>query len=133
MPREFDRATRLGRQIRRDLAELLQWEANDPRLAGVTVADVEVARDLALARVHVQLPPGGDREAEEALQALRRAGRYLRTRLADRLRVRSVPELRFEHDRSPETAARIERLLTGEGRDGRDEQDDGRDGEPPGG
>lgn len=123
MPREFDRATRLGRQIRRDLAELLQWEANDPRLAGVTVADVEVARDLALARVHVQLPPGGDREAEEALQALRRAGRYLRTRLADRLRVRSVPELRFEHDRSPETAARIERLLTGEGRDG----------EPPGG
>lgn len=123
MPREFDRATRLGRQIRRDLAELLQWEANDPRLAGVTVADVEVARDLALARVHVQLPPGEGREAEEALQALRRAGSYLRTRLADRLRVRSVPELRFEHDRSPETAARIERLLTGEGRDG----------EPPGG
>ena len=111
MPREFDRAARLGPQIRRDLAGLLQWETDDPRLATVTVADVEVARDLASARVHVQLSPGGDQE--ETLQALRRAARYLRTRLAARLRVRHVPELRFEHDRSPETASRIERLLAG--------------------
>ena len=61
--------------------------------------------------------PGEDHE--ETLRALRRAARYLRTRLAGRLRVRNVPELRFEHDRSPETAARIERLLAGpEGLDG---------------
>ena len=111
MPREFDRATRLGRQIRRDLAGLLLRETDDPRLAAVTVADVEVARDLASARVHVQLAPGEDQE--ETLLALRRAARYLRTRLATRLRVRKVPELRFEHDRSPETASRIERLLAG--------------------
>ena len=111
MPREFDRAARLGRQIRRDLAALLQRETDDPRLSSVTVADVEVARDLACARVHVQLAPGEDQE--ETLQALRRAARYLRTRLAARLRVRNVPELRFEHDRSPETAQRIERLLAG--------------------
>ena len=111
MPREFDRAARLGRQIRRDLAALLQWETADPRLVSVTVSDVEVARDLSSARVHVQMPPG--EQQEETLLALRRAARYLRTRLAGRLRVRNVPELRFEHDRSPETASRIERLLAG--------------------
>lgn len=116
MPREFNRATRLGRQIRRDLAGLLQWETNDPRLASVTVADVEVAPDLACARVHVQL---SSEDGEETLLALRRAARYLRTRLAGRLRIRKVPELRFEHDRSPETASRLERLLAGsEGIDG---------------
>ena len=115
MPREFDRATRLGRQIRRDLAGLLQWETGDPRFVAVTVSDVEVARDLASARVHVQLPPGEDQE--DTLRALRRAARYLRTRLAERLRVRSVPELRFEHDRSPEIASRIERLLADEEED----------------
>jgi len=117
MPREFDRATRLERQIRRDLAGLLQWETADPRFASVTVSDVEVARDLACARVHVQMSPGEDHE--ETLRALRRAARYLRTRLAARLRIRNVPELRFEHDRSPETASRIEQLLAGsEGPDG---------------
>lgn len=117
MPREFDRATRLSRQIRRDLAGLLLWETGDPRLSSVTVADVEVAPDLTCARVHVQLPSEEDRE--ETLLALRRASRYLRTRLAGRLRIRNVPELRFEHDRSPETASRIERLLAGsEGVDG---------------
>jgi ribosome-binding factor A len=117
MPREFDRAARLGSQIRRDLAGLLQREIADPRLASVTVSEVEVARDLTCARVHVQMSPGEDHE--ETLRALRRAARYLRTRLAGRLRVRNVPELRFEHDRSPETASRIERLLAGpEGLDG---------------
>ena len=110
MPREFNRADRLGRQIRRDLAGLLQRETADPRFAAVTVAEVEVARDLACARVHVQMPPEGDHE--ETLHALRRAGRRLRTRLAGRLRVRRVPELRFEHDRSPDAGARIERLLS---------------------
>lgn len=118
MPREFDRAARIERQIRRDLAGLLQWESADPRFASVTVSDVEVARDLASARVHVQMSPGEDHE--ETLLALRRAARYLRTRLATRLRIRSVPELRFEHDRSPETAARIERLLAGQEPEGPD-------------
>ena len=111
MPREFDRAARLGRQIRRDLAGLLQWETGDPRLASVTVSEVEVAPDLAYARVHVQL--SADEDQEETLRALHRASRFLRTRLAGRLRIRNVPELRFEHDRSPETASRIERLLAG--------------------
>ena len=117
MPREFARADRIGRQIRRDLAGLLQQETDDPRFASVTVSEVEVARDLACARVHVQMAPGDDHE--ETLHALRRAGRYLRRRLAGRLRVRNVPELRFEHDRSPDTGSRIERLLSGvEGLDG---------------
>ena len=35
MPREFDRAARIERQIRRDLAGLLQWESADPRFASV--------------------------------------------------------------------------------------------------
>ena len=117
MPREFDRAARLGSQIRRDLAGLLQREIADPRLASVTVSEVEVARDLTCARVHVQMSPGEDHE--ESLRALRRAARYLRTRLAGRLRIRNVPELRFEHDRSPEIASRIEQLLAApEGADG---------------
>ena len=114
MPREFGRTDRLGRQIRRDLAALLQWDTADPRFASVTVSEVEVARDLACARVHVQMSPGDDEE--ETLRALRRAARYLRTRLAGRLRVRNVPTLRFEHDRSPDTGSRIERLLSGSDR-----------------
>ena len=114
MPREFGRTDRLGRQIRRDLAALLQWDTADPRFASVTVSEVEVARDLACARVHVQMSPGNDEE--ETLRALRRAARYLRTRLAGRLRVRNVPALRFEHDRSPDTGSRIERLLSGSDR-----------------
>ena len=117
MAREFNRAARLERQIRRDLAGLLRWETGDPRLASVTVSEVEVARDLACARVHVQIPP--DENEQETLLALRRAARFLRTRLAARIRIRNVPELRFEHDRSPEIASRIEELLSPrEGPDG---------------
>ena len=47
MPREFSRASRVAEQIRRELAELIAREVNDPRLRSAIVSRVEVTRDLA--------------------------------------------------------------------------------------
>ena len=56
MPKEFSRTLRVGEQIQRQLATIIQHEMKDPRLSGmVTVADVEVSRDLTHARVYVSL------------------------------------------------------------------------------
>lgn len=111
MPREFDRAARIGGQIRREMAELLRTHATDPRMLSVTVVEVEVARNLAHARVYVQLPPGEPEEQAETMQLLDEAVPPLRARLAGRMRTKKVPALKFEQDRSPELAARLEELL----------------------
>jgi ribosome-binding factor A len=45
------------------------------------------------------------------MQALTRASGLLRARLARRVRLRSVPLLRFEHDTTLDRVDRIEQLL----------------------
>lgn len=104
------RQRRVAQQIHRELGQLLMREVRDPRLAEVTITEVRVTPDLLLARIYFSVL--GDAEADrEALTALERAGGYLRTQLAERLRLRFVPELVFQLDKSAEYGRRIEELL----------------------
>ncbi|WP_308377781.1 ribosome-binding factor A, partial [Serratia marcescens] len=41
MAREFSRTNRVGQQIQREIALILQREVKDPRIGMVTVSDVE--------------------------------------------------------------------------------------------
>ena len=110
MPREFLRHQRLGSQMLRVLNELLRFEIKDPRLAGVSLTAVDLSRDLSVARVYFSLlQPEGD--PAPALAALERAAGFLRGKLGKELKVRHVPELRFEHDDSIAHGAEISRLI----------------------
>jgi ribosome-binding factor A len=89
---------------------LLSRELSDPRLAGVTITDCEVSRDLKHAKVFVSTLQGGAAR-DAALKALKRASGAMRHRLAPRLELREVPHIRFEFDDSLERGARVEELL----------------------
>jgi ribosome-binding factor A len=55
MAREFSRTDRVGQQIHKEIASILQneFKNRDPRLGMVTVSAVEVSRDLAYAKIFV--------------------------------------------------------------------------------
>ena len=110
MPREFSRTRRLAEQIQRELAQLIQREVKDPRLGMVTVSAVEVARDLSHAKVYVTLL-GGSEHAPEALGILHKASGYLRHLLAQRVTMRTTPELHFVYDASVERGMRLTELI----------------------
>ena len=109
MPREFNRSERVSGQLRRELAKLVQREIQDPAVGFVSVSDVEVTRDLAHAKVYVTVFE--EKKAEDSIQGLKRAAGFLRKRLGQELRIRSVPELHFIHDASVETGARMDELI----------------------
>ena len=110
MPREFSRHLRVGAELQRVLNDLLQLEVKDPRLKDVRVAEVVVSGDLAVARVYYSLlDPDAAADAAEA--ALAKAGAFLRARVGRELRLRRVPELRFELDASTREGFRISRLI----------------------
>ncbi len=109
MSHEFARHDRVAGLLRRELATLIWREIKDPRLGPVSVTDVEVAPDLRLARVYVASSEPGS--MPESLKVLARASGYLRGLLGKRLRLRTVPELKFYHDDSIERGARIDELL----------------------
>ncbi|MGH8034810.1 MAG: 30S ribosome-binding factor RbfA [Lysobacterales bacterium] len=109
MPREFNRSARVAGQIRRELAQLIQHEIKDPAIGFISLSDVEVTRDLAHAKVFITVFESD--KAASTLAALRRSAGYLRHRLGQEMRIRSVPELHFHHDASVENGLRMESLI----------------------
>jgi ribosome-binding factor A len=97
--------------IKRETADILENHVRDPRVSGmVSVTDVEVTQDLSFARIFVSvLSP--DTETEGVLRALQSAAPFVRRRLAPRLELREMPEIRFVHDDSLVRGARVDELL----------------------
>lgn len=120
------RIKRVNEQLKREIARLLVGEVMDPRVGPVTVTRVSAAPDLTLAKVFVQLM-GNEEERRTTLEGLEAATPFLRSALADRIKMRRVPELRFERDESLEHALKIERLLADAAMG--EDRDEDRDGE----
>jgi ribosome-binding factor A len=105
------RTARLNEQLKRELSQLIRTEVRDPRVGLVTITGVDTTRDLSVARVHVRTM-GAEPVRRSTLEGLTAAAPFLRTALGKTLRIRKVPELRFQEDRSLEHARRIEEVLS---------------------
>lgn len=104
------RLARVQEELRREIGEILQSRARDPRLSWVSILRVQVSGDLAHAKVYVSVL--GDEKAQEAsLRALAHAAPFVRTELGHGLRLRRVPELQFRADQGIEYSLRIHRIL----------------------
>ena len=101
MAREFFRSDRVADALQRSLAKLISNEINDPRLGMVNINDVEVSRDLALAKVYVTLVGENDSKVcDQSVEILNGAANFLRKLLIKELTMRSIPQLRFFFDRT---------------------------------
>ena len=101
------RMDRQSEDIERELTAILRT-VKDPRVNAsmLSIVRVEVSRDLSYATVYVSSLDGLD-SAKEAVQGLRSAAGYMRTRLGAALSLRHTPELRFVADDSIAYSAHI--------------------------
>ncbi len=106
-----NRSDRMGDEIKRILAELIQRRLKDPRInESVSVTGVNLSRDLSTAQVYYSVY--GDQDAcEGAARAFEKAGGFLRKELATRLRSRKVPRLIFLEDKSIREGEAIDDLI----------------------
>lgn len=108
------RGPKVADTIRGELMNmLLAGEVHDPRLQNVVISSVVLTADLRLAKVYVRLLSLGADAAQQAavLRALGRAKGFLRSELAQRLKLRFAPDLRFYWDESIDRGAEMEALL----------------------
>jgi len=105
-----NRPERIGEEILQELAVLLVREVKDPGVGFVTLTRTKVSPDLQLVRVFYTII-GDEKAKRETQRALERATPFLRRQIGSRVRLRRVPELRFEFDKSVEHQDRIERIL----------------------
>jgi ribosome-binding factor A len=105
---EEHRARRVSEAVKEELAELIGFEMDDPRLASVNVTSADVSPDMRIAHVKVAIEAG---QEKKALEALEHAKGFLKHELASRLNLRRVPDLHFSSDTHPDAESRIDFLL----------------------
>lgn len=113
MAREFKRTDRVAEQLQREIAQIIQQDIKDPRLGMVTVSGVDISKDLYYATAYVTFLGIGDDEKsiKEALSILNQASGYVRSLLGKRMKMRVIPNLKFEYDSSIATGSEMSALI----------------------
>lgn len=110
MPKDFLRTLRVADQIQRELADLINHEIKDPRIRLITLTGVEVDRDYAHAKIfYTTLGSKDDNFLVE--KGLNNAKGFLRSSLSHRMKLRTIPQLKFVYDESVERGVHLSRLI----------------------
>jgi ribosome-binding factor A len=104
------RKERTADTLKEEIAQIVGYELEDPRLTMVTVTDVRLSADKRAARVYVTVA-GDEKEHQEALAALKHAAPYVRKQLGFSLNLPRIPEIHFVRDRIEEEGERVDQLL----------------------
>lgn len=100
---------RIASIIRKNIAEIIQFQIKDPHLGFVSIPEVRVSKDFSYATVYVSFIK--DEDIEPSLEVLNKARGYIRSELASKLDIRRVPEIRFVLDEGYKKEERISELL----------------------
>ena len=112
MARDYQRTDRVADYLRQELAGLIQFEMRDPRVAMVSITDVEVSKDLAHAKVFFTvMDKDTAAEAQGVADALNKAAGFLRSQLSKASNLRTVPALKFQFDASVGRGRYMEDLI----------------------
>lgn len=104
------RQSRVAEEVKHLISRVIVDGLEDPRVAPLTVSDVEVSADLRVAHVYVAI---FDKEKKEmTLEGLNSAVPFFRRIIASELNLKFTPDLKFKYDESLERGARIESLLS---------------------
>ncbi len=117
------RPQRVAREILHETSKIVEFDLGDPRLGMVTLTAARMSPDLRVAWISFSTL-GDEQSRSDCYQALRSASGYLRREIGRRLRLKYVPDIRFELDESIDQAERISRLL---GHDARPHSSDDRE------
>ncbi|GAB6139957.1 30S ribosome-binding factor RbfA [Methylosoma difficile] len=112
MPKEFGRNARVSSQMQKELSFILQREIDDSRLGFVTINEVDVTKDLAVAKIYVTVLNADDAGKRANVKVLNELSPVIRHLLAKRMRLRHISELRFHYDDSFDTGMRVAELLS---------------------
>lgn len=104
------RPEQLEDQVQFLISTLIQRELRDPDLGFLTITAVRLTGDRGIAKVYYTVL-GEAEQAGKTAKALGRATGFLRTQLAQRLRLKKAPELRFFPDTTLEQGNKMEAIF----------------------
>jgi ribosome-binding factor A len=106
----FARSDRVSGLIQKVLSEILKRDIGDPRLKMATITEVDVSRDLKLARIYFTTP-GGQQKKDAAIKGFNSARGFIKRILANEIDLKYMPDIKFFYDDSLEYGAHIDELI----------------------
>ena len=104
------RSEKIQGLMKQEISKSILQELKDPRIGFVTVTQVEVSRDLSLAKVYISIM-GSEEQIEGSWKGLQSSLGFTRREVGHRIRLRITPELRFVLDKSLDYSDHIQKLL----------------------
>ena len=104
------RIEKIQELMKQEISKIILQELKDPRIGFVTVTQVEVSRDLSLAKVYISIM-GSEEQIEGSWKGLQSSLGFIRREVGHRIRLRITPELRFVLDKSLDYSDHIQKLL----------------------
>ena len=105
----FARSDRISGLIQQVLSEILKRDIGDPRLKMATITEVEVSRDLKLARIYFTTPSGKQKK-DAAIKGFNSARGFIKRILAQEIDLKYMPDIKFFYDDSLEYGTHIDEL-----------------------
>jgi ribosome-binding factor A len=105
----YKRSQRVGDLLREEIADIILYKLKDPRIGFITVTGVDVTADIKMAFVYISVFK--EEEKESTLDVLNSAKSFIRSELAKRLRMKTIPSIDFRLDSSIEYGSKIDKLL----------------------
>ena len=108
------RVYRIGSVIRKEIAQIIQNDINDPRIKDVVITDVEMSKDLKHAKLFFIIFNHKNKKPEEIkliTKAINASRLFFKRKLSKSSNLRSVPNIRFVFDDTESKAFELEELI----------------------
>jgi ribosome-binding factor A len=106
----YARSERVSIKIQKAITELLSKKMQDPRIEMATISGVKMSPDLRIAHVYVAVFGGAGKKAE-VLDGFKKSKGFIKKRIAPKLGLKYMPDIRFVYDDTFDKAARMDALI----------------------
>ncbi len=105
-----NRLNRINEELKREISNIINYEVTNSKVTGmVSVTSVKISPDLRYAKVSVSIL--NSRNIKQTLAGLKSSSGFIRSRIAEKVNLRTTPELVFELDDSMNYGERIDTIL----------------------
>lgn len=106
----MDRTRKLEIDLKRELGFIINNLIKDPRLGFVTITGLNLSPDFQYLDIYISIMGSPD-EIQESLNTLKRGSGFIKKKLGQRIKLRTIPALRFQYDQSIDRGMKITEIL----------------------
>ena len=106
----MDRLRKLEIDLKREISFIINSKIKDPRIGFITLTDVRLSSDFHYLDVFISIM-GNSQMVEDSLAVLKKCDGFIKKNLKERLKLRTMPAIKFIYDKSIDQGMKISEIL----------------------